>query len=195
MARTWPRRRDTTMPEYEFVKYEELEDGKIVRILLNRPETRNAQNRGMLVELDDAFRGAEKDDNVRVVILGGVGPMFSSGHDIGLGQGASRSSPQHPTSQDRRRHPGGGREADAPGVALLLPEHAALAQPAQDHRGPGAGHRLRRRADADVGLRPDRGGRQRRVRRRGRAPGSACAASSTSATPGSSGPARPRSSC
>ena len=71
------------MPEYEFVKYESLEEGRIVRILLNRPDTRNAQNRGMLVELDDAFRTAEKDDEVRVVILGGVGPLFSSGHDMG----------------------------------------------------------------------------------------------------------------
>ncbi len=71
------------MPEYEFVKYESLEEGRIVRILLNRPGTRNAQNRGMLVELDDAFRTAEKDDEVRVVILGGVGPLFSSGHDMG----------------------------------------------------------------------------------------------------------------
>ncbi len=71
------------MPEYEFVKYESLEGGRIVRILLNRPDTRNAQNRGMLVELDDAFRAAEKDDEVRVVILGGVGPLFSSGHDMG----------------------------------------------------------------------------------------------------------------
>ncbi|MGP0029294.1 MAG: enoyl-CoA hydratase, partial [Acidimicrobiales bacterium] len=47
------------------------------------PDTRNAQNRGMLVELDEAFRAAEKDDTVRVVILGGVGPLFSSGHDMG----------------------------------------------------------------------------------------------------------------
>ena len=60
------------MPEYEFVIYEELEEGRVVRILLNRPDTRNAQNRGMLVELDDAFRRAEEDDTVRVVILGGV---------------------------------------------------------------------------------------------------------------------------
>ena len=71
------------MPEYEFVKYESLAGGRIVRILLNRPDTRNAQNRGMLVDLDDAFRTAEKDDEVRVVILGGVGPLFSSGHDMG----------------------------------------------------------------------------------------------------------------
>jgi len=54
-----------------------------VRICLDRPEARNAQNRGMLVELNDAFLAAEADDHVRVVILGGTGPMFSSGHDIG----------------------------------------------------------------------------------------------------------------
>src|ERR1017187_7213681 len=77
------RRGEDCMPEYEFVKYESLEGGRIVRILLNRPDTRNAQNRGMLVDLDDAFRTAEKDDEVRVVILGGVGPLFSSGHDMG----------------------------------------------------------------------------------------------------------------
>jgi enoyl-CoA hydratase len=86
------------MPEYEFVKYEELEDGRIVRILLDRPDTRNAQNRGMLVELDDAFREAEKDDNVRVVILGGVGPLFSSGHDMGSAKSVEERT-EHPTSK------------------------------------------------------------------------------------------------
>ena len=71
------------MTEYKFVTYETFDEGKIVRIMLNRPESRNAQNRGMLVELDDAFAEAEEDDQVRVVILGGTGPMFSSGHDMG----------------------------------------------------------------------------------------------------------------
>ncbi len=51
--------------------------------MLNRPDSRNAQNRGLLVELNDAFLQAEADDEVRVVILGGMGPMFSSGHDLG----------------------------------------------------------------------------------------------------------------
>jgi enoyl-CoA hydratase len=74
------------MPEYEFVTYELLNDGLVARILLNRPDTRNAQNRGMLVDLDDAFHAAEQDDQVRVVILGGVGPLFSSGHDMGSKQ-------------------------------------------------------------------------------------------------------------
>ena len=71
------------MADYKFVTYETLDEGRIVRIMLNRPEARNAQNRGMLVELNEAFLEAEADDEVRVVILGGVGPMFSSGHDMG----------------------------------------------------------------------------------------------------------------
>src|SRR5579859_6457060 len=90
------------MTDYKFVKYEPLDDGKIVRILLNRPETRNAQNRGLLVELDDAFLQAEKDDTVRVVILGGAGPLFSSGHDLGSKQAQEEYQPgpnQHETAR------------------------------------------------------------------------------------------------
>jgi enoyl-CoA hydratase len=68
--------------DYHHLLVERFDDGRIIRILLNRPETRNAQNRRLLVELNDAFLAAEADDDVRVVILGGTGPMFSSGHDM-----------------------------------------------------------------------------------------------------------------
>jgi enoyl-CoA hydratase len=71
------------MADYRFVTYETLDEGTIARIMLNRPEARNAQQRGLLVELNEAFLEAEADDDVRVVILGGHGPMFSSGHDLG----------------------------------------------------------------------------------------------------------------
>ena len=71
------------MADYKYITYELLDEGTIARIMLNRPEARNAQNRGMLVELNDAFLTAEADDKVRVVILGGNGKMFSSGHDMG----------------------------------------------------------------------------------------------------------------
>ena len=81
------------MSDYEFVTYEALDDGAIVRIMLDRPRTRNAQNRGMLVDLHDAFLRAEADDDVRVVILGGTGPMFSSGHDMGSKQAMQERSP------------------------------------------------------------------------------------------------------
>jgi enoyl-CoA hydratase len=88
------------MSEYDFLLYETFDDGQIARILLNRPDARNAQNRGLLVELNDAFLRAEADDAVRVVVLGGTGPMFSSGHDLGSKVSMQEYMPgpgQHPT--------------------------------------------------------------------------------------------------
>jgi enoyl-CoA hydratase len=88
------------MAEDRYVTYETLDDGVIARIMLNRPEARNAQNRGMLVELHDAFLRAEADDTVRVVILGGMGPMFSAGHDMGSRASVEEMTPgpgQHPS--------------------------------------------------------------------------------------------------
>jgi len=87
--------------EYEFVQVESLDDGSIARITLNRPEARNAQNRGMLVELDAAFAAAEADDQVRVVILTGAGPSFSAGHDMGSEVGRREITPgpdAHPST-------------------------------------------------------------------------------------------------
>lgn len=85
--------------DLQFVTYEELDEGRIVRIMLNRPDARNAQNRGLLVELDQALMAAEADDAVRVVILGGMGPMFSAGHDMGteVNQREMFGDPPHPT--------------------------------------------------------------------------------------------------
>jgi len=88
------------MPDYKYVLYETVDDGTIARIMLNRPDARNAQNRGLLVELNDAFLQAEADDTVRVVILGGTGPMFSSGHDLGSKASREEYTPgpnQHPS--------------------------------------------------------------------------------------------------
>jgi enoyl-CoA hydratase len=93
-----------------FVSYETLDEGVLARITLNRPQARNAQNRGMLVELNDAFLAAEADDTVRVVILRGAGPMFSAGHDMGSRLSQEELAPgpgQHPT----RRVNGGTRYA------------------------------------------------------------------------------------
>src|SRR6267154_173856 len=84
-------------PEYKYLQYEQLEAGRVVRIMLDRPDTRNAQNRELLVELDDAFRRAEEDDEVRVAILCGTGPLVSSGHDMGSAQ-AIEDRTTHPTT-------------------------------------------------------------------------------------------------
>jgi enoyl-CoA hydratase len=88
------------MTDFKYVTYETLDEGTIARIMLNRPDTRNAQSRGMLTELHEAFLQAEADDTVRVVILGGLGPMFSSGHDLGSSQSQAERLPgpdQHPS--------------------------------------------------------------------------------------------------
>nr|WP_307873899.1 MULTISPECIES: enoyl-CoA hydratase [unclassified Frankia] len=102
----------------DFISYETLEEGRVARIMLNRPEARNAQNRGLLVELHEAFLRAEADDEVRVVILGGVGKMFSSGHDMGSPVARQEREPgpgQHPT----RRINGGTRKG---AESLMLQE-------------------------------------------------------------------------
>jgi enoyl-CoA hydratase len=98
-----------TDSEYRYLTYESLDSGTIVRIMLNRPDARNAQNRGLLVELGQAFARAEEDDTARVVILGGHGPMFSAGHDMGSKQGREDMAPgpgQHPSAAVN----GGGRD-------------------------------------------------------------------------------------
>ncbi|MGV0715722.1 enoyl-CoA hydratase [Mycolicibacterium sp. XJ662] len=54
----------------------------VARIVLNRPERRNAQNATLLYELDAAFQLAAADDAVKVVLLAGAGRDFSAGHDL-----------------------------------------------------------------------------------------------------------------
>ncbi len=67
----------------ELVSYETLDEGRVARIWLNRPDAHNAQSRGLLIQLDEAFLRAEADDTVRVVILAARGRNFSAGHDLG----------------------------------------------------------------------------------------------------------------
>jgi enoyl-CoA hydratase len=52
------------VPDYRWLLYETIDDGRIALITLNRPRQRNAQSRGLLVELDQAFLAAQADDSV-----------------------------------------------------------------------------------------------------------------------------------
>lgn len=88
------------MQDFDYIRYEVVDQGRIAVITLDRPKQRNAQNRGMLVELGSAFELAEADDSVRVVILRGAGSSFSAGHDLGSSDDVRERSPgpdQHPT--------------------------------------------------------------------------------------------------
>ena len=66
--------------DYKYLKYEVV-DG-VLTITLNRPEKLNAQNPITLHELDLAFKAADVDDDVRVVIVTGEGKAFSAGADF-----------------------------------------------------------------------------------------------------------------
>jgi enoyl-CoA hydratase len=69
------------MADDEVVTYERRETVAVV--MLNRPEFRNAQNSRMTYAIDAALTRAVDDDAVKVIVLGGNGPHFCAGHDIG----------------------------------------------------------------------------------------------------------------
>jgi enoyl-CoA hydratase len=67
--------------EFQTILYESPAP-HIVRIVLNRPESRNAQDTSMLYEVNDAFDAAAQNDDVKVIIMAANGPHFSTGHDL-----------------------------------------------------------------------------------------------------------------
>src|SRR5690348_17640437 len=69
------------MTDFQTLLYE-LPAPHVVRIALNRPDSRNAQDTRLLYELNDAFDLAARDDAIKVIILAANGPHFSSGHDL-----------------------------------------------------------------------------------------------------------------
>jgi enoyl-CoA hydratase/carnithine racemase len=68
---------------YETIKYEIAE--QILTITLNRPDKLNAFNGVMQRELIEAFDAADKDDNVRAIIVTGSGRAFCAGADLSSG--------------------------------------------------------------------------------------------------------------
>jgi len=70
-----------TAEEQDIVRYEVVDS--VAWVTMNRPEYHNAQNGRMTYLLDDAFKQAVADDEVKVIVLSGEGKHFSAGHDIG----------------------------------------------------------------------------------------------------------------
>jgi enoyl-CoA hydratase len=67
---------------YQTILVDTPADG-VARITLNRPEKRNAINSQLRNELFDALHAHDEDAAVRVTIVRGAGPCFSSGYDLG----------------------------------------------------------------------------------------------------------------
>jgi enoyl-CoA hydratase len=65
---------------YETILY--VKNNRTAVITLNRPESMNAMNRTMFLEIGQALDDADHDNNISVVILKGSGKCFSAGVDM-----------------------------------------------------------------------------------------------------------------
>jgi len=65
------------------LKYTQYDkEDRIAWITLNRPEALNALNSGLWREIHQCLDTAEKDEDVRVIVITGTGRAFSAGDDI-----------------------------------------------------------------------------------------------------------------
>ena len=144
----------------------ERPEPRIARIVMNRPQARDAQNLQMTYDLNAAFDAAVQDDAVNVIILAGSGPHFS----VRARPAAGRQ--EHRTARIFRRSEIGAASPNPMPTAASPASQEMYLHIARRWRNLGkADHRRsarqvhRRRADAGLGLRPDRGQRRRRVLR------------------------------
>ncbi len=78
---------------------------QILTITLNRPEKLNAFTGTMMTEMIDAFSRADKDDNIRAIVVTGAGRAFCAGAD--LSAGADTFDSQKRTDRPDRQRPEG----------------------------------------------------------------------------------------
>ncbi|MCK9481906.1 MAG: enoyl-CoA hydratase/isomerase family protein [Bacteroidia bacterium] len=67
-------------------------DNRIARVIMNRPEKRNALNDEMVAELSNAFTSVINNKQVKVVILEGSGTAFCAGADLAYLQKLQKNS-------------------------------------------------------------------------------------------------------
>ncbi len=65
---------------YETIIYQK--NNAVAKITFNRPEVLNAMNRTMVQEIGEALEDAEKDNDIRVVVITGSGKAFCTGMDL-----------------------------------------------------------------------------------------------------------------
>ena len=68
------------MADYANIRLER--DGAVTRLVLSRPERRNALTHAMMLELEDAFATVRDDRSCRVLVLRGAGGHFCAGGDL-----------------------------------------------------------------------------------------------------------------
>jgi enoyl-CoA hydratase len=73
-----------SLDHLQTIRYHVVDPGDhgIAVVTLDRPDSRNAQNKRMTYELNTAFDDASRRGDVKVIVLQADGPHFSSGHDM-----------------------------------------------------------------------------------------------------------------
>ena len=56
--------------------------GGVLRLMLNRPQARNALSSELMGAILATLEGAAADNATRVIVIAAEGPVFSSGHDL-----------------------------------------------------------------------------------------------------------------
>ena len=70
-------------------------DGPLMILTLNRPEKLNAYTGQMGAEITDAFERADRDDDIRAIIVTGAGRAFCAGADVSGGAKSFDTSGSH----------------------------------------------------------------------------------------------------
>ena len=103
-------------------------------ITLNRPDKLNAYTGAMGSAIEDAFRRADVDDNVRAIIVTGSGRAFRAGADVSGGAASFDTSGQHGAGVFGNRLAGGGPRSGSGFVDAIFrcrkPSIAAINGPA-----------------------------------------------------------------
>ena len=75
-----------TMPKLANAMFEHIKvraEDELGRVVLNRPNRRNALSLTLMTEVIDALEELANTGSARVIIIEGAGPVFSAGHDLG----------------------------------------------------------------------------------------------------------------
>jgi enoyl-CoA hydratase/carnithine racemase len=72
----------SSLPDTTYRNLLVTQEGPAARIVLNRPEKRNALSLDLLEELITALHEATRMAGARAIVIEGAGPAFSAGHDL-----------------------------------------------------------------------------------------------------------------
>ena len=123
---------DQQYATYDFITCE-VERSTLV-ITLNRPDKLNAYTGAMGSEIEDAFRKADADDDIRVIIVTGAGRAFCAGADVSGGASSFDTSDVHGAGVFSNRLVSGGSRSGSGFVDAIFqcrkPSIAAINGPA-----------------------------------------------------------------